>query len=112
MGNSGPDTRDTLLGNAYALLHPINFKEPFGLSVAESMFCGTPVIAFNKGAMQELILDARTGFLVQNVDEAAESVSYISDISRKYCREWAESKFSKKTMITGYINVYREILGL
>ena len=104
--------RDTLLGKAYALLHPINFEEPFGLSVAESMFCGTPVIAFKKGAMQELILDARTGFLVQDIDEAVERVFDISGIKRKYCREWAESKFSKKKMIAGYINVYKTILGL
>ncbi len=108
VGSSGPEKRDTLLGNAYALLHPINFEEPFGLSVAESMFCGTPVIAFKKGAMQELILNARTGFLVQDIDEAAERVSDITGVSRKYCREWAESKFSKKKMITDYINTYRK----
>ena len=108
VGSSGSEKRDTLLGNAYALLHPINFEEPFGLSVAESMFCGTPVIAFNKGAMQELILNARTGFLVQDIDEAVERVSDIPGVKRKYCREWAESKFSKKKMITDYINTYKK----
>jgi glycosyltransferase involved in cell wall biosynthesis len=112
VGSSGPDKRDALLSNAYALLHPVNFEEPFGLSVAESMFCGTPVIAFVKGAMQELILHDRTGFLVQNIDEAAERVSDISGIRRKFCREWAESRFSKKKMIADYINVYRNILAL
>jgi len=55
---------------AYALLHPINFDEPFGLSVAESMLCGTPVIAFNRGSMPELIVHKKTGFLVDSVDEA------------------------------------------
>jgi len=110
-GKSGPDMRDTLLGNAYALLHPVNFQEPFGLSVAESMFCGTPVIAFKKGAMQELILNARTGFLVRDINEAVGKVFAISGISRKYCREWAESKFSRKKMIAGYIDVYKKILG-
>jgi glycosyltransferase involved in cell wall biosynthesis len=111
VGSSGPDKRDALLGHAYALLHPINFKEPFGLSVAESMFCGTPVIAFQKGAMEELILTAQTGFLVQDIDEAVERVPDIPNIGRKYCREWAESKFSKKKMIADYINVYKRILA-
>jgi glycosyltransferase involved in cell wall biosynthesis len=111
VGSSGPDKRDALLGQASALLHPINFKEPFGLSVAESMFCGTPVIAFQKGAMEELILNAQTGFLVQDIDEAVERVPDIPNISRKYCREWAESRFSKKKMIADYINVYKRILA-
>lgn len=110
VGNSGPEVRDKLLGNALALLHPINFQEPFGLSVAESMFCGTPVIAFDKGAMQELIGNARTGFLVEDIDEAVERVSDISGIGRKTCREWAECKFSKKKMVADYINVYKKIL--
>jgi glycosyltransferase involved in cell wall biosynthesis len=74
------------------------------------MFCGTPVIAFNKGAMQELIGNARTGFLVQDIDEAVERMSDLPGISRKYCREWAESKFSKKKMVSDYINVYKKIL--
>jgi len=112
VGSSGPDTRDTLLGNAYALLHPINFKEPFGLSVAESMFCGTPVIAFNKGSMPELILNARTGFLAEDINEAVERVSDISAINREYCREWAESRFSRKKMVADYVDVYKKILSL
>jgi glycosyltransferase involved in cell wall biosynthesis len=110
-GSSGPDKRNELLGNAYALLHPVNFNEPFGLSVAESMFCGTPVIAFDKGAMQELILPARTGFLVRDTDQAAEMLPDVAGISRKYCREWAASKFSKKKMIADYLEVYKKILG-
>ena len=110
VGNAGPDDRDKLLGNALALLHPINFLEPFGLSVAESMFCGTPVIAFNKGAMPELIKNARTGFLVEDINEAVERLSDVSGISRKYCREWAASKFSKKKMVADYIDVYKKIL--
>lgn len=110
VGHSGPVMRDQLLGNAMALLHPINFQEPFGLSVAESMFCGTPVIAFNKGAMQELIVNARTGFLVKDLDEAVERLSDISGIKRNACREWAESRFSKKKMVADYLKVYHKIL--
>lgn len=110
-GNAEPAQRDHLLGNAYALLHPINFKEPFGLSVAESMFCGTPVVAFNKGSMQELIRHGKTGFLVNNVDEAVEAISQVTDIDRSYCRSWAVSKFSINKITEDYIRVYDNILS-
>lgn len=110
-GNAGPEKRDTLLGNAYALLHPINFAEPFGLSVAESMLCGTPVVAFNKGAMPELIVHEKTGFLVANVDEAVCALKDVKQIDRNSCRLWAEKKFSQEKMIDDYIEVYREVLN-
>ncbi len=111
VGNSGPEERDKLLGEAYALLHPISFKEPFGLSVAESMLCGTPVIAFNLGSMPELILHGKTGFLVNTINEAVEAIGNIKSVDRKYCREWAFSKFSREKMIDGYIEVYNKILN-
>ncbi len=111
VGSSGPKKRDKLLKNALALLHPINFEEPFGLSVAESMFCGTPVVAFEKGSMSELILHGKTGFLVNTIDEAVETLKNIPQINRKYCRQWAEKKFSKEKMIEDYINVYNKVLG-
>lgn len=109
-GPSGPQERDKLLGGACALLHPINFQEPFGLSVAESMLCGTPVIAFNKGSMPELIVHGKTGFLVESIDEAVDALEDIKNIERKYCREWAESKFSQEKMIDDYLEVYKKIL--
>jgi len=110
VGNSGPKERDKLLGEAYALLHPISFEEPFGLSVAESMICGTPVIAFNKGSMPELVLDGKTGFLINSIGEAAEAVNNIQSIDRKYCRAWALSKFTCEKMVEGYLEVYKNIL--
>ncbi len=110
VGNSGPEERDKLMGKAYALLHPISFEEPFGLSVVESMLCGTPVIAFNKGSMPELILDGKTGFLINSIDEAMEAVNSISSIDRNYCREYAASKFSRQKMIDGYLEVYKRVL--
>ena len=110
-GNSGPEERDRLMGEAYALLHPISFEEPFGLSVAESMLCGTPVIAFDKGSMPELINDGKTGFLVRNIDEAVRAVKNIKSVDRKYTSEYAASKFSRQKMIEGYLEVYRQILG-
>jgi len=110
VGNSGPKERDKLMGEAYALLHPIGFEEPFGLSVAESMLCGTPVIAFNKGSMPELIVHEKTGFLVNKIDEAVESLKDIKQIDRKFCREWAESNFSQEKMVNDYLKVYENIL--
>ena len=109
IGNSGPKERNKLLGEAYALLHPISFEEPFGLSVAEAMLCGTPVIAFNKGSMPEIIIDGKTGFLVNVVDEATEAVKNIKSIDRKYCWEYADSKFSREKMVDGYLEVYSKI---
>ncbi len=112
VGNSGKMERDKLLGEAFALLHPISFNEPFGLSVAEAMLCGTPVIAFNRGSMPELIDDTKTGFLVNTIDEAATAVNSIKTIDRNYCRVWAVSKFSRKKMVEGYLEVYNRILNL
>lgn len=110
-GNVGPERRSTLLGMAYAMLHPISFEEPFGLSVAESMLCGTPVIAFNRGSMSELIKHGQTGFLVSTVSEAVEAVGLVKTINRKDCADWAQSMFSKDKMVDGYLAVYESILN-
>jgi glycosyltransferase involved in cell wall biosynthesis len=110
VGNSGPVDRNKLLGGAFALLHPIGFEEPFGLSVVEAMMCGTPVIAFKRGSMSELILDGKTGFLVNNVDEAVEAANSIEFIDRRDCMEWASSTFSREKMVEGYLDVYQKIL--
>lgn len=112
IGAAGPEQRNELLGKAYALLHPISFEEPFGLSVAEAMLCGTPVIAFNEGAMPELIKDHETGFLVKDIDEAVKAVSSISSIDRLTCRNWAIKNFSQKKMVADYISLYHQILAL
>lgn len=111
VGNSGPLERNKLLGNAQALLHPISFDEPFGMSVAEAMLCGTPVIAYNRGSMPELIIDNKTGFLVDSIEGAVNAVDKIESINRKDCREWASSAFSKKKMDQGYLEVYHAILN-
>jgi glycosyltransferase involved in cell wall biosynthesis len=111
IGPAGPEKRNELLGNALALLHPINFAEPFGMSVAEAMLCGTPVIAFNKGSMPELIQHEKTGFLVNTVDEAVDAIGQLGSINRAYCREWANSQFSKEKMAADYLGLYKRILG-
>lgn len=109
VGNSGPIERDKLLGGASALLHPILFNEPFGLSVAEAMLCGTPVIAFKRGSMPELIEDSKTGFLVSSIGEAVSAVARLPEIDRTYCHWYASEKFSRDKMIEGYLEVYRRI---
>ena len=111
VGNCGPAERNRLLGSALALLHLISFEEPFGLSVAEAMFCGTPVIAFNRGAMRELISHGRTGYLVQTLTDAETAVHQIATIRRKECRQWAIDNFSKGKMADEYFQLYELILN-
>lgn len=110
VGNAGPAQRNELLRNAEALLHLIHFNEPFGLSVAEAMMCGTPVIAYNRGSMPELIQDGTVGFLISNIEEAVEAVQQVRKINRVDCHQWAMDKFSSGKMARDYINVYSEIL--
>lgn len=112
VGHAGPEKRQELLSKASALLHPINFNEPFGMSVAESMLCGTPVIAFNKGSMPELIKHEQTGFLVNTVDEAVNTINLLPTINRQACRDWAIAQFSSEKMVDDYYALYQKILGL
>ncbi len=111
IGSIGDDKRDELLGNANALLHPINFNEPFGLSVIEAMACGTPVIAFKKGSMPELITDSVNGFLTRTTGEAIQKVNEIDSISRQMCRNIVADKFSKQRMAQQYIQTYEKIIN-
>ena len=110
IGEAGPEKRNELMRNALALLHPINFAEPFGLSVAEAMMCGTPVIAFNRGSMSELIIHGKTGFLLDHVDEAAEAVADITFLNRQECRRWSAEQFSCEKMVNEYIKLYNSVL--
>ncbi|MDD3268395.1 MAG: glycosyltransferase family 4 protein [Syntrophomonadaceae bacterium] len=109
-GSVGPEQRDDLLGNAYALLHPIHFNEPFGLSVIEAMACGTPVIAFNKGSMPEVIKDGESGFLVDNVDMACHKLNQIPSLKRSRCHDWVLERFSQDRMVEDYIALYEQIV--
>jgi glycosyltransferase involved in cell wall biosynthesis len=111
IGSAGPEKRNFLLGQAQALLHPINFNEPFGLSVAEAMLCGTPVIAFNRGSMPELIKHEETGFLVNTVDEAVICVNDLKNLNRQACYDWATAQFTCDKMAADYLQLYRQILG-
>ncbi len=109
----GPVTaseRSTVLGGAHALLHLIDFDEPFGYSVVEAMACGTPVIANTRGSMNELIEDRVTGYLVTTRDEAVDAVDRAADLDRDAIRAVTETRFDIATMIDKYIAAYRTIL--
>lgn len=110
VGSAGPVERNELLGKALALLHPINFDEPFGLSVVEAMACGTPVVAFNRGSMPEVIDHGRTGFLASSIEEAVKMVKGIPELDRYDCREWVKERFTSDRMVEDYIRVYEMIL--
>jgi glycosyltransferase involved in cell wall biosynthesis len=110
-GPVGGEERIRALGSARALLHLINFDEPFGLSVIEAMACGTPVIAVRRGSMPELIDDGETGLLVASADEAAAAVERVGAIDRAACRRAIETRFSVEAMADRYIALYREILA-
>lgn len=111
IGSVGPHERNKVLGSAFALLHPINFSEPFGLSIVEAMACGTPVLAFNKGSMPEIIQDGVNGFIVSGIEEMAGKIKAVINISREACRATVESRFTREKMVKQYIEVYKEILG-
>ena len=110
-GPLGGEARVRALGGAKALLHLINFDEPFGLSVAEALACGTPVIATNRGSMPELIEHGVTGLLVNNSAEAIEAIGHLGGIDRAACRRAAEQRFSVDRMADEYLALYRRILG-
>ena len=110
LGNVDQGEGNRLLGEAKALLHPILFDEPFGLSVAEAMMCGTPVIAFNRGSMPELVASGKTGYLVNTFSEAVEAVGQLHTLAPKDIREYAERKFSINQMLSQYEEAYKQVL--
>jgi glycosyltransferase involved in cell wall biosynthesis len=111
LGSVGPEERAAVLGRSAALLHPIAFDEPFGLSVVEAMVCGTPVIAFPRGSMAEIVDEGVTGFLAGGVDEAVTAVEKAAAIDRAACRTAATARFSAERMVDDYLRVYEDVLA-
>jgi len=111
LGSVGPDQRADVLGRALALLHLISFDEPFGLSLVESMACGTPVIAFNRGSIPEIIRDGESGYVVEDIDGAIDAVAAVRKIDRSVCRAEVENRFSSARMARDYVRVYQKILN-
>lgn len=110
VGPIGPEGRGELLGGARALLHLINFDEPFGFSVVEAMACGTPVIAHRRGSMLELIRSGENGFLVQSVDAAVAAVRASESIDRMAVRRTVEKRFDMNRMVDEYLVVYHLVV--
>lgn len=102
--------KDVFLGNAYAVLFPIQWPEPFGLVMIEAMACGTPVIAFKNGSVPEVMVHGETGFIVNSITQAVESIELIETISRECCRRIFENRFSSKEMAKGYLKVYQHAI--
>jgi glycosyltransferase involved in cell wall biosynthesis len=111
IGSVGPDQRADVLGGALALLHLISFDEPFGLSLVESMACGTPVIAFDRGSMPEIIRPGETGYIVDDIEGAINAVASVSSINRSTCRADVQKRFSSSRMAHDYVRVYDTILN-
>jgi glycosyltransferase involved in cell wall biosynthesis len=111
LGSVGPERRAEILGSSAALLHPIAFDEPFGLSVVEAMACGTPVVAYPRGSMPEVIDEGVTGFLVPDAEQASAAVKNIMAIDRAGCRTRARQRFSVDRMVADYLHVYATLLG-
>ena len=110
-GAVGGEARLRALGQARALLHLINFDEPFGLSVIEAMACGTPVIATRRGSMPELIEHGVTGFLIDSFEEAADAIDRVGEIDRAAPRRAVEERFTVGRMADAYLALYQKILG-
>ena len=110
LGSIGPEQRSDLLASAAALLHPIGFAEPFGLSVVEAMAAGTPVIAYDKGSMPEVIDEGVTGFLVSDITSAVAAVESAITLARADIRRTAERRFSADHMVDRYLAVYASLL--
>ena len=110
-GVIGGADRTRALGAARALLHLIHFEEPFGLSVIEAMACGTPVIAYPRGSMPELIEHGVTGFLVNSFDEAVAAIDRIGEIDRAKCREHVARNFTVERMADRYLDLYTRLAG-
>lgn len=110
LGSVGPVQRGEILSTSMALLHPIAFAEPFGLSVVEAMACGTPVIAYRRGSMAEVVDEGVTGLLANSVDEAVAALTQVGRIDRRGCRARAEQRFSVDRMVSDYLELYGALL--
>jgi glycosyltransferase involved in cell wall biosynthesis len=112
IGEIGDDQKSAFLSAAIALLAPINWDEPFGLVMIEAMACGAPVIAFNRGAVSEIVENGLTGFIVEDENAAVEAVPEASRLSRRRIRERFEQRFTAHRMATDYLSAYRELMEI
>jgi glycosyltransferase involved in cell wall biosynthesis len=109
VGEIGESEKSDFLGNAAALLFPIEWPEPFGLVMVEALACGTPVIAFRRGSVPEILDDGETGFIVDSVDGAVAAVKRLHTIDRAHCRRVFERRFLAQRMAEEYVAIYRKL---
>lgn len=110
VGEISENEKNEFLGNAIALLFPIDWMEPFGLVMIESLACATPVVAYSKGSVPEVLQHGVSGFIVDNQDDAVKAVQNIGLIDRQECRRIFDERFTAARMAADYINVYKNVL--
>jgi glycosyltransferase involved in cell wall biosynthesis len=111
IGEVDETAKDALLGNAYALVFPIDWPEPFGLVMIEAMACGTPVVAFPGGSVAEIVESGTNGFVVEEVDAAVDALRHVARLDRARCRESFETRFSVERMARDYVGLYQRAIG-
>jgi glycosyltransferase involved in cell wall biosynthesis len=112
VGEIGENEKSKFLGNARALLFPIDWPEPFGLVMIESMACGTPVIAYNNGSVPEVIDQGVTGYIVSSNSEAVKAIGKLEHFDRVRCRKQFEERFDVSNMVKKYEHVYAEVMEI
>jgi glycosyltransferase involved in cell wall biosynthesis len=110
VGEIGETEKKEFLANAYALLFPIDWPEPFGLVIIEAMACGTPIIAYRCGSVPELIQEGITGYIVDDIEGAVQALGKIPDFDRPRCRRVFEERFSASRMAQDYLSIYRHVI--
>ncbi|CAD7774837.1 MAG: N-acetyl-alpha-D-glucosaminyl L-malate synthase [Candidatus Methanoperedenaceae archaeon GB50] len=110
IGEISEKEKNDFLGNAYALLFPIDWPEPFGLVMIEALACGTPVIAWRCGSVPEVIKDGINGFIVDSLKQAVKAVKEVRKLSRKNCRKTFEARFTASRMANDYLCIYEKLL--
>ncbi|HJU63574.1 MAG TPA: glycosyltransferase family 4 protein [Candidatus Binatia bacterium] len=110
LGEIGEKQKADFLGNAYALLFPIDWVEPFGLVMIEAMACGTPVIAFRRGSVPEIIDDEVTGFIVESIEDSLRALEKVEHFDRSRCRSWFEKRYSAARMAADYVKIYERLI--
>jgi glycosyltransferase involved in cell wall biosynthesis len=111
IGEIGEDEKRSFLGDALALLFPINWCEPFGMVMIEAMACGTPVIAFGMGSVPEVIDNGKSGFIVKDTSEAIEAINKLPGFSRVDVRKIFEDRFTAERMTKDYVKLYTQLNG-
>ena len=111
-GEIDEHAKAAFLGNARGLLFPVDWPEPFGLVMIEAMACGTPVIAFRRGAVPEIVENGVSGFVVESVEQAATAVLRLDSVDRAQVRRCLEHRFTVERMAAAYLAIYRALAGV